>query len=79
MNLLIFCIRSPLLTVRGSERVEPRAESSRARLTYRAWASGSTGMRRLAVGGTLIGVGVMVSRGDWSGVGAVATPDRLRK
>ena len=26
MNLLIFCIRSPLLTVRGSERVEPRAE-----------------------------------------------------
>lgn len=48
----------------------PRAESSREMLTYRAWASGSTGTRRFAVGGTLIGVGVTVSSGDWSGVEA---------
>lgn len=46
----------------------PRAESSRDRFTYRAWASGSTGTRRFAVGGTLIGVGVTVSSGEWSGV-----------
>lgn len=61
-------MRSPLSTVRGSDRVVPRAESRRERLTYRAWASGSTGTRRFAVGGTLIGVGVTVSIGEWSGV-----------
>lgn len=65
------------MTVSGSDRVVPRAESSRARFTYSAWASGSTGTRRLAVGGTLIGVRVMVSNGDWSGVDVVML-DRFR-
>ena len=59
---------SPVLTVRGSEREVPRAESNSARFTYRAWASGSTGTRRCAVGGILIGVGVMASRGESRGV-----------
>jgi hypothetical protein len=70
-------MRSPLvLTVRDSDSVEPRAESNSARFTYRAWASGRTGTRRLAVARTLIGVGVAASNGDGIGVEAVATPER---
>lgn len=59
--------RGPLLICSVSERLDPRAESNRARLMYRPLASGSTGMSLLVVAD--MGVGVTVgSKGDSRGV-----------
>ena len=60
--------RGPLLIGKVSDKLEPKAESSRARLIYRPLASGRTGMSRLVVADR--GVGVTVgSKGDSRGPG----------
>ena len=75
MYLLIWSMSPPAFTGRGSDSVVPRAESSSARFTYKAWASGNTGTSRFAVADMLTGVGVTVgSKGDSTGV--TAGPDR---
>ena len=65
-----FCMverRGPFPICSVSERFDPRAESSRAKLMYRPLASGNTGMSLLVVAD--MGVGVMVgSKGDSRGV-----------
>lgn len=70
LNFMKFWIlerRGTSLICRVSERLDPRAESSSARLMYSPLASGSTGISLLVVAER--GVGVTVgSKGDSRGV-----------
>lgn len=62
--------RGPLLICMVSEKLQPRAESSRAKLMYSPLASGSTGMSLLVVAERGVGVTV-ASKGDSRGPGVV--------
>ena len=59
-----------------SETLAPRAESSRARLMYKALASGRTGTSPVRA---LIGVGVIGSNGESNGVPMVSSRPCERK
>lgn len=61
----------PLPICRVSERLDPNAESNKARLMYNPLASGRTGMSLLVVAERGVGV-TMGSKGDSRGVLAVA-------
>lgn len=58
-----------------SETLAPRAESSRARLMYKAFASGRTGMSPVRA---LMGVGVIGSKGESSGVAEASSRPCVR-
>ncbi len=62
--------RGPLPICNVSERLDPSAESSSARLMYSPLASGRTGMSLLVVAERWVGV-TMGSKGDSRGVMAV--------